>query len=136
MKTSLPEPVAKKCAEILNRLRGGNSLYGEYEKLRGDGMTRYMKAQVMYTLILSCLQTSDMPTKLAFDFILDWREEILRDGLSANADIPDDNKMRRVLSRLSRTSSRLLEAQGHKHWTDGMSLLERIYALREQIAER
>ena len=98
-------------------------------------MTRYMKAQAMYALILYFLQTSDMPTKLAFDFILDWREEILRDGLSANADIPDDRKMRKVLSRPSLTSSRLWEAQGHEHWTDGLALLERIYAARDALAD-
>ena len=127
-----PEPVVRKCAEILNNLRNGSSLCEEREKLRGDGMTPYMKAQAMYALILWHLQISDMPTKLAFDFILDWREEILRDGLSANADIPDDRKMRKVLSRPSLTSSRLWEAQGHEHWTDGLSLLERIYAVHDE----
>ena len=96
-------------------------------------MTRYMKAQVMYRLILWSLAVSDTPTSLAFDFILEWRDEILRDGLFANADIPDDRKMRRALSRPSQTASRLWEAQGHEHQADGTSLLERIYAIHEQL---
>lgn len=135
MRKTYPECVANKCVEILRNLRDGSSLYEEHEKLRGDGMTRYMKAQVMYTLILDYLHTNNMPTKLAFDFVLDWREEILRDGLFANADIPDDNKMRKVLSRPAWTSSRLWEAQGHVHWTDGLSLMERIYAARDALAD-
>ena len=129
-----PEPVAEKCVEILERLRDGSSLYEEVEKLRTDNMTSYAKAQVMYTLIVWQLQTSDMPTKLAFAFLLDWREEILLRGLFDNVSVPDDNKMRKVLSRLSRTSSPLWEALGHEHCTDGLSLLERIYATRDALA--
>lgn len=128
----IPEVVAKKCAEILNSLRNGSSLCEEYGKLRGDGMTHYMKAQVMYSLILY----SSMPTTLAFRFILDWRTEILRDGLSANVDVPDNDKMRKILSRPSQTKSGLWERQGHRHQTDGLSLLERIYAVHEQMTEK
>ena len=128
-----PEPVAKKCAEILNSLRNESSLCEEVEKLKADNMTNYTKAQVMYTLILFLLQTGDMPTKLAFNFILDWREEILSRGLFDNVSVPDDEKMRKVLSRTSRTDSPLWEAQGHEHRTDGMSLPERIHAVHKQI---
>ena len=134
MRTFLAESGAKKCAEILNALQNGSSLEQEAEKLRGENMTPYTKAQVMYALILFLLQDGDAPTKLAFDFILDWREEIIRDGLSANADIPDDRKMRLALSRSSQTASRLWEAQGHEHWTEGLSLLERIYTVHRQLA--
>lgn len=125
--------MAKKCAEILESLRNGSSLCEEVEKLKADNMTNYTKAQVMYTLIVSRLQTPDMSTKLAFGFLLDWREEILLYGLFNNASVPDDNKMRKVLSRPSRTSSRLWEAQGHKHQSDGLSLMERICMVHEQL---
>ena len=99
-------------------------------------MTPYTKAQVMYALILFFFQNSDTPTDLAFDFILDWRREILRDGLFANASIPDDVRVSAMLSRPSWTDSKLWEAQGHEHQTDGLSLLERIYTVHEQITEK
>ena len=132
MKKSLPEAVAKKCGEILDAIQFGSSLEKEAEKLRVENMTPYMKAQVMYTLILCRLPDNDTPTKLAFDFILDWRREILRDGLFSNALIPDDDKMRKILSKPSQTHSKLWEEQGHEHRTDGLSLLERIRAVHEQ----
>lgn len=133
MKKTFPKPVADKCAEILDALLFGNSLEQEADKLRGENMTPYMKAQVMYTLILLFLHADSTPTKLAFDFLLDWRREILRDGLSVNANIPDDVRMNAILSRPDRTDSRLWEAQGHEHQTDGLSLLERIYTVHRRI---
>ena len=133
MKKYLAETASKKCTEILASLRNGGSLCEEVEKLKADNMTNYTKAQVMYTLIVWQLQAADMSTKLAFGFLLDWREEILLHGLFNNASVPDDNKMRKVLSRPSQTSSQLWETQGHEHQTDGMSLLERIYAVHEQL---
>ena len=133
MKQSLPEPVARKCAEILDALRSGSSLEQEAEKLCGENMTPYTKAQVMYTLILCRLPDNCISTNLAFDFILDWRREILRDGLFANANIPDDVRMKAILSRPDRTESRLWEARGHEHRTDGLSLLERIYTVHKQL---
>lgn len=133
MKKSLPEPVAKKCAEICSSLRLGSSIEEEAEKLRGENLTSYTKSQIMYTLILCRLPDNDTPTALAFDFILDWRREILRDGLFSNVLIPDDDKMRGILSRPSWTESRLWETQGHEHRTDGLSLLERVYMVHEQL---
>ena len=128
--------MARKCPEPLDALRSGSSLVKEAGKLRGENMTSYTKAQVMYALILFFFQNSDTPTDLAFDFILDWRREILRDGLFANASIPDDVQMSAMLSRPSWTDSKLWEAQGHEHQTDGLSLLERVYAVHEQITEK
>ena len=136
MARKYPEPVARKCAEILHALHSGSSLVKEAGKLRGENMTSYTKAQVMYALILFFFQNSDTPTDLAFDFILDWRREILRDGLFANASIPDDVRVSAMLSRPSWTDSKLWEAQGHEHQTDGLSLLERVYTVHEQITEK
>ena len=135
MKAALPAPFAEKCADMANRIRRGSSLEAEAEKLRGETVTNYTKARIMYALILWLLQPRDMATEAAFTFILDWRKEILRDGLFANADVPDDNKLLKILSRPSRTKSPLWEAQGHEHCTDGQSLLERIYAVRGQITK-
>ena len=136
MARKYPEPVARKCAEILHALHSGSSLVKEAGKLRVENMTPYTKAQVMYALILFFFQNSDTPTDLAFDFILDWRREILRDGLFANASIPDDVRVSAMLSRPSWTDSKLWEAQGHEHQTDGLSLLERVYTVHEQITEK
>ena len=126
--------MAEKCAEILDSLRLGNSLEEEAEKLRGENLTNYTKSQVMYQLITWSLQTVDMPTNLAFSFILDWRREILLHGLFDNVSIPDDRKMQKILYRRSQTESRLWEKQGHRHHPDGMSLLERIYTVHRQLA--
>ena len=133
MKNRLVRPAPEKCAEILERLRHGSSLAAEAEILRKCDITNYAKAQVMYTLIVWSLCAADMPTNLAFSFILDWRREVLLHGLYDNVSIPDDGKMRKIFSRPSRTQSRQWEAQGHTHKTDGLPLLERVYAVHEQI---
>lgn len=133
-----PTSAAKKCAEILNNLQFGNSLYEEIINLKNKSdLTNYTKSQIMYTLILTYLETTDVPTDEltmpAFIFILEWRKEILLNGLFNNALIPDDCEMEKILSRPSWTKNRLWEAQGHTHRTDGMPLLKRIYAIHEQI---
>lgn len=136
MARKYPEPVARKCGEILGALQFGSSLEKEAEKLRGENLTNYTKAQVMYTLIFCQLADSDTPTTFAFDFILDWRREILRDGLFANANIPDDVRMKAILSMPDRAESSLWEARGHEHRTDGLSLLERVRMVHERITEK
>ena len=115
MKAALPAPFAEKCADMANRIRRGSSLEAEAEKLRGETVTNYTKARIMYALILWLLQPRDMATEAAFTFLLDWRREILRDGLFANADIPDDNKMRKILC------------------ADGQSLLECVRMVYKQL---
>lgn len=97
--------------------------------------TPYFRAQVCYVLIYQSeingypMVNHAAPTEI----LAAWGKDIARDGLEANVVFPDDRKMRKVLSRPSRTGSRLWEEQGHKHQYDGLSLLERIYAIHKQI---
>ena len=115
MKAALPAPFAEKCVDMANRIQCGSSIEEETARLRGETITNYTKARIMYELILWLLQPRDMATEAAFTFLLDWRREILRDGLFANADIPDDNKMRKILC------------------ADGQSLLECVRMVYKQL---
>ena len=98
--------------------------------------TPYFRAQVCYVLIhrsevngYPAIHRAVVPAEI----LAEWGRDIARDGLEANVVFPDDRKMRNALSRPSMTSSGLWEEQGHKHQHDGLSLLERIYAVHEQI---
>lgn len=97
--------------------------------------TPYFRAQACYVLIYRSeingypMVNHAVPTEI----LAAWGKDIARDGLEANVIFPDDRKMRNALSRPSMTSSGLWEEQGHKHQHDGLSLLERIYAVHEQI---
>ena len=99
--------------------------------------TPYFRAQVCYVLIHRS-EVNGYPTinraVVATEILAAWGRDIVRDGLAANVIFPDDRKMREVLSRLSQTTSRLWEEQGHRHQSDGMSLMERVYMIHEQLA--
>ena len=99
--------------------------------------TPYFRAQVCYVLIHRS-EVNGYPAinraVVATEILAAWGRDIARDGLAANVIFPDDRKMREVLSRLSQTTSRLWEEQGHRHQSDGMSLLERVYMIHEQLA--
>ena len=92
----------------------------------------YFKAQVGYGALERL--GIDMDAKMRsvpFSQLLAWkrRSAAIRDMVP----LPSDKEMRKVLSRPSRTNSQLWEAQGHRHQADGMSLLERIYAVHERL---
>lgn len=97
--------------------------------------TPYFRAQICYALIFRS-EINGYPMAdhaVPAEILAAWGRDIARDGLEANVIFPNDRKMRKALSRPSRTSSRLWEEQGHRHQSDGMSLLERIYAVHEQL---
>ena len=98
----------------------------------------YFRAQVCY-ILLNQSEVNDasiMDHSVPVDILAAWGEAIARDGLEANIEIPDDLQMRKILSRRIRFESRReWEKQGHTHRTDGLSLLERIYAVHEVVLQ-
>ena len=140
------EQINKVEAALARRLENGEApsveIYNE-ELLKWEALpetrslfTPYFRAQVCYVLIhrsevngYPAINRAVAPTEI----LAAWGRDIARDGLEANVTFPDDRRMKKVLSRPSQTGSRLWEEQGHRHQTDGTSLLERIYAIHEQL---
>ena len=92
-----------------------------------------------YRLQVCCIfqvQDNGFPLKdnsAAFAILDGWKREIARDGLKANAEIPDNAKMIKLLSRQTRFTLKGWEQQGHRHKTDGLPLLERIYMVHGSL---
>ena len=132
-------------AALARRLQNGDSASVETynEELRKwealpetrSLFTPYFRAQACYVLIYRSevngypIVNHDVPTEI----LAAWGRDIARDGLEANVIFPDDRKMRKTLSRPFQTTSRLWEEQGHRHQSDSLSLLERIYTVHEQL---
>ena len=95
----------------------------------------YFRAQVCY-ILLNQSEANGAPImdhSVPVDILAAWGKAIARDGLEANVEIPDDKRMQKILSQQIRFEKRAeWEKQGHTHRTDGLSLLERIYAIHEK----
>ena len=92
----------------------------------------YFKAQVGYGALERLGIDMDVKMRsVPFSQLLEWKDKsaAIRDMVP----LPSDKEMRKVLSRPSWASNPLLKARGCEHWTDGMSLLERIYAVHERL---
>ena len=92
----------------------------------------YFKAQVGYG-VLECLgiDMSEKSRSAPFLQLLKWKSR--SETIRAMVPVPSDKEMRKILSRKAVTDSPLWEAQGHQHHPDGLSLLERIYMVHEQL---
>ena len=97
--------------------------------------TPYYRAQMCYVLIFRSEIIGYPPVgcEVPTEILAAWGRDIARDGLRANVNLPDDRQMRKILSRPCRTASILWEEQGHRHQTDGMTLMERIDSVQRQI---
>ena len=99
-----------------------------YEFCENSEIPLYFKAQVGYG-VLECLgiDMNEPSRSIPFSQLLKWktRSETICDMVP----VPSDKEMRKILSRPSRAERRMLR-------TDGLSLLERIYAVHEQITEK
>ena len=99
-----------------------------YEFCENSEIPLYFKAQVGYG-VLECLgiDMNEPSRSIPFSQLLKWktRSETIWDMVP----VPSDKEMRKILSRPSRAERRMRR-------TDGLSLLERIYAVHEQITEK
>lgn len=103
-----------------------------YEFCENSRLPLYFKAQVGYGVLERLgIDMDEQSRSVPFSQLLEWksRSETIREMVP----LPSDKEMRKALSRPSRTDSPFWEAQGHKHQTDGLSLLERIYTVYEQL---
>lgn len=133
-------------AMIAARLQSGEAasveIYNEelrkWEAEKRSLFTPYYRAQFCYLLIYRS-GVSGNPVAdytVPAEILAAWGRDIARDGLAANVNLPDDRKMRKILSRPCRTGSILWEEQGHRHQTDGLTLMERINSVHEQLKWR
>lgn len=128
--------IADGIVSVADAMAAGKSFESAfYEFCENSRLPLYFKAQVGYGILEH--MGIDMNAELRsvpFSQLLKWKNRFatIRDMVP----IPSDKEMRKILSRPSRTDSRLWEAQGHRHQADELSLLERIYAVHEQITEK
>ena len=103
-----------------------------YEFCENARLPLYFKAQVGYGVLEHMgLDMTEELRNVPFSQLLKWKSR--SETIRAMVPIPSDKEMRKVLSRRTVTNSPLWEAQGHQHQDDGMSLLERIYTVHEQL---
>ena len=125
--------IADGIVSVADAMAAGKSFESAfYEFCENSRLPLYFKAQVGYGVLEHMgIDMNEKLRSVPFSQLLKWknRSAAIRDMVP----LPDDRKMRKVLSRPSRTNSGLWETQGHEHKTDGLSLLERVYAVHEQI---
>ena len=128
--------IADGIVSVADAMAAGKSFVSAfYEFCESSRLPLYFKAQVGYGVLEH--MGIDMNAELRsvpFSQLLKWKNRFAR--IRDMVPIPSDKEMRKILSRPSRTDSRLWEAQGHEHQTDGMTLLERVYMVHEQIMEK
>ena len=103
-----------------------------YEFCENSRLPFYFKAQVGYGVLEYLgIDMSEKSRSIPFSQLLKWknRSATIREMVP----VPSDKEMRKVLSRKTVTDSPLWEAQGHRHQSDGLSLLERIHTVHEQL---
>ena len=103
-----------------------------YEFCENSKIPLYFKAQVGYGVLeyLGIDMTEEL-RKIPFSQLLKWKSR--SETIRAMVPIPSDKEMRKILSRRTVTNSPLWEKQGYKHQSDGLSLLERIHTVHEQL---
>lgn len=118
------------CYENISR---GSTLEKEAERLKEvTDMTDYTKAVLVFEL---AMHNDGMSFAPARDFIVAMQEKINRYGLSFMIIPPTDKEMHSLFKSPGRALSRRWEEQGHTHVEIGMDMLERIYAIHDQITE-
>ena len=103
-----------------------------YEFCENSEIPLYFKAQVGYGVLERLgIDMTEGLRSVPFSQLLKWksRSETIREMVP----LPSDKEMLKTLSRLSRTDNPLWEAQGHRHQTNELSLLERVYMIHEQL---
>ena len=103
-----------------------------YEFCESSRLPFYFKAQVGYGVLERLgIDMDEQLRGVPFSQLLKWRSRSAT--IQEMVPLPSDKEIWKVLSRKSVTDSPLWEKQGHCHRADGVSLLERIYGIHEQL---
>ncbi|MBQ6207961.1 MAG: hypothetical protein IJK52_12875 [Oscillospiraceae bacterium] len=125
--------IADGIVSVTDAMAAGKSFESAfYEFCENSSLPLYFKAQVGYGVLERMgIDMTERLRSVPFSQLLEWknRSETIREMVP----VPSDKEMLKTLSRPSRTDSPLWEAQGHRHQTDELSLLERVYMVHEQL---
>ena len=129
---------------VERRIRNGETPSGAYaDELRRWSALPQTKSLLppYYRLQVCCIfQMQDdgcllSETSAAFEILDEWKSELIRNGLTANVEIPDNARMIKLFSRRTRFALKGWGNQGHRHKTDGLSLPGRICAVHKYLED-